>query len=74
MTVKELKELLDNFEPTCEVFVHSIMTKGKFGVTRPITGIHGAAEMDTNKWVAVLEIEELTDEELIKKATEGISG
>lgn len=68
MTVKELKELLNGFDPNCEVFVRSKKTKAKFGVLRPITGIDGTAQMDTNKWLAVLQIEELSDQELLWKA------
>ncbi|GEM_PF-894158 len=63
MTIEELMEHLKAFDPQCEMKVLSRKTKARFGTLRAVTGIFGCAEKETNRWMAVLEIDEPDDEE-----------
>lgn len=64
MTVGELISILSKFDENCEVIVSLPHPKQDdpvlryCGITRKVIGVDGCAEMDTNKWMAMLLIAE----------------
>lgn len=55
MTVGELISILSKFDENCEVIVSlPNPVRRHCGITRKVIGVNGCAEMDTNKWMAML--------------------